>query len=73
MALVGIKTESTDTSMHGSDSIAGPAGTLARPRMLAAAAPTTSMQVSAMIVMALVKPFSVYFASPINFPISGKN
>ena len=53
--------------------IAGPAdGTLARPRMLAAAAPTTSKHVSAMMVMALVKPFSVYFARPPTFPITGR-
>ena len=34
-------------------------GTLSRPRMLAAAAPTTSKQVSAMMVMAFVKLLSV--------------
>jgi hypothetical protein len=35
------------------------AGTLSRPRMLAAAAPTTSKQVSAINATALVKRFSV--------------
>src|ERR1700679_410056 len=38
------------------EAIAGPAaGTLSRPRMLAAAAPTTRKHVSAMMVVALVK------------------
>ena len=41
------------------EAMAGPAdGTLGRPRMLAAAAPTTRRHVSAMMVMALVKPLS---------------
>ncbi len=44
----------------GGGAVTSPAaGTLLRPRMLAAAAPTTSKHVSAMIVMARVKPFSV--------------
>jgi hypothetical protein len=45
--------------------IADPAaGTLSRPRMLVAAAPTTSKHVSAMIVMARVKQFSVSVDEP---------
>ena len=40
------------------------AGTLSRPRMLVAAAPTTRKQVSAMMVMALVKQLSVSVNEP---------
>src|ERR1035437_1440262 len=40
------------------------AGTLSRPRMLAAAAPTTRKQVSAMMVNALVKQLSVSLREP---------
>jgi hypothetical protein len=36
----------------------GAAGTLSRPRMLAAATPASRKQVSAMQVITLVKPFS---------------
>jgi hypothetical protein len=43
----------------------GPAGgTLLRPRMLVAAAPTTRRQISAMIIIARVKPFSVSVDEP---------
>ncbi len=40
------------------------AGTLSRPRMLVAAAPTTRRQISAMRVMTFVKPFSVSVGQP---------
>ena len=43
-------------------------GTLSRPRMLVAAAPTTRKQVSAMIVITRVKQLSVSLADPITFP-----
>ena len=43
------------------------AGTLSRPRMLVAAAPATRKQVSAMMVMALVKQFSVPANEPLHF------
>jgi hypothetical protein len=44
------------------------AGTLSRPRMLVAAAPTTRKQVMAMMVMILVKPFPDCIRDPVHFP-----
>jgi hypothetical protein len=43
------------------------AGTLSRLRMLVAAAPTTSKQVRAMMVIILVKPFPMFRRDPVHF------
>jgi hypothetical protein len=43
------------------------AGTLSRLRMLVAAAPTTSKQVRAMMVIILVKPFPMFCRDPVHF------
>jgi hypothetical protein len=47
-------------------------GTLSRPRMLVAAAPTTRKQVMAMMLIILVKQFPVCFPDPVTFPRTGR-